>query len=117
MPVLPVRSVSWPVAESGTTVMLSCGTPRFMVALCWRTKVPVRPSYALGARIHYLCSASLQVDLPSRAAPFIEQINERFGTDFDPIDGETVQKTVDQINEALSDLEHGKLRMAVSQWN
>lgn len=42
-------------------------------------KVPVRRSYALGARIHYLCSASLQVDLPSRAAPFIEQINERTG--------------------------------------
>src|SRR5438067_313393 len=42
-------------------------------------KVPVRRSYALGARIHYLCSASLQVDLPTRAAPFIEQINERTG--------------------------------------
>jgi len=42
-------------------------------------KVPVRRSYALGARIHYLCNASLQVDLPSRAAPFIEQINERTG--------------------------------------
>jgi IclR family acetate operon transcriptional repressor len=41
--------------------------------------VPVRRSYALGARIHYLCSASLQIDLPSRAAPFIEQINERTG--------------------------------------
>ena len=42
-------------------------------------KVPVRRSYALGARIHYLCNASLQVDLPARAAPFIEQINERTG--------------------------------------
>ena len=42
-------------------------------------KVPVRRSYALGARIHYLCSASLQVDLPSRAAPFIERINEQTG--------------------------------------
>ena len=42
-------------------------------------KVPVRRSYALGARIHYLCNASLQVDLPARAAPFIEQINEKTG--------------------------------------
>jgi IclR family transcriptional regulator, acetate operon repressor len=42
-------------------------------------KVPVRRSYALGARIHYLCHASLQVDLPARAAPFIERINEKTG--------------------------------------
>ena len=42
-------------------------------------KVPVRRSYALGARIHYLCNASLQVGLPARAAPFIERINERTG--------------------------------------
>jgi IclR family acetate operon transcriptional repressor len=42
-------------------------------------KVPVRRSYALGARIHYLCNASLQVDLPTRAAPFIERINEKTG--------------------------------------
>jgi len=42
-------------------------------------KVPVRRSYALGARIHYLCNASLQIDLPARAAPFIERINERTG--------------------------------------
>jgi IclR family acetate operon transcriptional repressor len=42
-------------------------------------KVPVRRSYALGARIHYLCNASLQVDLPARAAPFIEQINQKTG--------------------------------------
>jgi IclR family acetate operon transcriptional repressor len=42
-------------------------------------KVPVRRSYALGARILYLSNASLQVDLPARAAPFIEQINEKTG--------------------------------------
>jgi len=42
-------------------------------------KVPVRRSYALGARILYLSNASLQVDLPARAAPFIEQINETTG--------------------------------------
>lgn len=42
-------------------------------------KVPVRRSYALGARILYLGSACLQVDLPARAAPFIERINEKTG--------------------------------------
>src|SRR3954470_9228372 len=43
-------------------------------------KVPVRRSYALGARILYLSNACLrQVDLPARAAPFIEQINEKTG--------------------------------------
>ena len=43
-------------------------------------KVPVRRTYALGARILFLSNACLrQVDLPARAAPFIEKINERTG--------------------------------------
>lgn len=43
-------------------------------------KVPVRRSYALGARILYLSNACLrQVDLPARANPFIEQINAATG--------------------------------------
>ena len=42
-------------------------------------KVPVRRSYALGARILYLSNACVQVDLPVRAAPFIEQINVKTG--------------------------------------
>jgi IclR family acetate operon transcriptional repressor len=42
-------------------------------------KVPVRRSYALGARILYLANACVQVDLPARAAPFIEQINVKTG--------------------------------------
>ena len=43
-------------------------------------KVPVRRSYALGARILYLSNACLtQVDLPARASPFIEQINAKTG--------------------------------------
>jgi IclR family acetate operon transcriptional repressor len=42
-------------------------------------KVPVRRSYALGARILYLSNACLTVDLPARAAPFIAQINEKTG--------------------------------------
>ncbi len=42
-------------------------------------KVPVRRSYALGARILYLSHACQQVDLPVRAAPFIAQINEKTG--------------------------------------
>jgi len=46
----------------------------------YAAKVPVRRSYALGARILYLSNACLtQVDLPARAAPFIEQINEKTG--------------------------------------
>jgi IclR family acetate operon transcriptional repressor len=43
-------------------------------------KVPVRRSYALGARILFLSNACLrQVDLPVRAQPFIEKINEQTG--------------------------------------
>ena len=43
-------------------------------------KVPVRRSYALGARILYLSNACLtQVDLPVRASPFIERINTTTG--------------------------------------
>ena len=51
-----------------------------LVARGYVAKVPVRRSYALGARILYLSNACLrQVDLPARAAPFIERINERTG--------------------------------------
>jgi IclR family transcriptional regulator, acetate operon repressor len=43
-------------------------------------KVPVRRSYALGARVLFLANACLrQVDLPARAQPFIERINEQTG--------------------------------------
>lgn len=43
-------------------------------------KVPVRRSYALGARVLFLANACLrQVDLPARALPFIEKINELTG--------------------------------------
>src|SRR5688572_6085898 len=43
-------------------------------------KVPVRRSYALGARVLFLANACLrQVDLPARALPFIERINEQTG--------------------------------------
>jgi len=51
-----------------------------LVARGYVAKVPVRRSYALGARILFLSNACLrQVDLPARAAPFIEKINERTG--------------------------------------
>jgi IclR family acetate operon transcriptional repressor len=50
-----------------------------LVARGYVAKVPVRRSYALGARILYLSTACLQVDLPARAAPFIERINEKTG--------------------------------------
>ena len=51
-----------------------------LVARGYVAKVPVRRSYALGARILYLSNACLrQVDLPARALPFIEKINEQTG--------------------------------------
>jgi IclR family acetate operon transcriptional repressor len=43
------------------------------------TKVPVRRLYALGARILYLGHACLQVDLPRRAQPYLEAINQATG--------------------------------------
>src|ERR1041384_7403923 len=51
-----------------------------LVSRGYVAKVPVRRSYALGARILYLSNACLtQVDLPVRANPFIEQINAATG--------------------------------------
>ena len=40
IPLSPRRS---PVPESGTTVTLSCGCPRFIVPLCCNTNVPLCP--------------------------------------------------------------------------
>jgi IclR family acetate operon transcriptional repressor len=42
-------------------------------------KVPGRRLYALGARILYLGHACLQVDLPRRAQPYLEEINQATG--------------------------------------
>ena len=42
-------------------------------------KVPGRRLYALGARILYLGHACLQVDLPRRAQPYLEAINQATG--------------------------------------
>jgi IclR family acetate operon transcriptional repressor len=42
-------------------------------------KVPGRRLYALGARILYLGHACLQVDLPRRAQPYLEAVNEATG--------------------------------------
>ena len=42
-------------------------------------KVPGRRLYALGARILYLGHACLQVDLPRRAQPYLEEINQVTG--------------------------------------
>jgi serine beta-lactamase-like protein LACTB, mitochondrial len=42
--IVPLKPASSLVPESGTTVMLSDGTPRFIVALCCRTNVPLRPA-------------------------------------------------------------------------
>jgi IclR family transcriptional regulator, acetate operon repressor len=43
------------------------------------TKVPGRRLYALGGRILYLGHACLQVDLPRRAQPYLETINQVTG--------------------------------------
>jgi IclR family transcriptional regulator, acetate operon repressor len=43
------------------------------------TKVPGRRLYALGARIFYLGHACLQVDLPRRAQPYLEAVNQATG--------------------------------------
>lgn len=43
------------------------------------TKVTGRRLYALGARIFYLGHACLQVDLPRRAQPYLEAINQATG--------------------------------------
>jgi len=43
------------------------------------TKVPGRRLYALGAHILYLGHACLQVDLPRRAEPYLENINRATG--------------------------------------
>jgi len=42
-------------------------------------KVPGRRLYALGARIFYLSHACLQVDLPRRAQPYLEAVNQATG--------------------------------------
>ena len=42
-------------------------------------KVPGRRLYALGTRIHHLSYACLQVDLPRRAQPYMENVNEATG--------------------------------------
>jgi len=42
-------------------------------------KIPGRRLYALGTRIVYLSHACLQVDLPRRAEPYLEKINEKTG--------------------------------------
>jgi len=42
-------------------------------------KIPGRRLYALGTRIVYLSHACLQVDLPRRAQPYLEKINEATG--------------------------------------
>lgn len=43
------------------------------------TKVPGRRLYALGGRIAQLGHASLQVDLPRRAQPYLERVNRETG--------------------------------------
>jgi hypothetical protein len=43
MAIVPVRRASSSVPESGTTVIVSDGVPRFMMPVCWSANVPLRP--------------------------------------------------------------------------
>ena len=67
-------------------------------------KVPGRRLYALGGRILYLGHACLQVDLPRRAQPYLEEINK--------VTGETVHLAALQ-GDAVVTLAVREARLAV----
>ncbi len=75
------------LTELATRTGLNISTCHHLLATLiqrgFATKVPGRRLYALGARILYLGHACLQVDLPGRAQPYLENINRA--------PGETVQ--------------------------
>ena len=60
--ILPVSPANRPVPESGTTLTLNCGVPRFIVPLCWRMK---RSGAAVQRSGHVL-----DRDIPRRAFDF-----------------------------------------------
>jgi IclR family acetate operon transcriptional repressor len=68
------------------------------------TKVPGRRLYALGGRILYIGHACLQVDLPRRAQPYLESVNQ--------VTGETVHLTALQ-GDVIANLSVREARHAV----
>lgn len=71
------------LTELATRTGLNISTCHHLLATLiqrgFATKVPGRRLYALGARILYLGHACLQVDLPRRAQPYLENINRVTG--------------------------------------
>jgi IclR family acetate operon transcriptional repressor len=71
------------LTELATRTGLNISTCHHLLATLiqrgFATKVPGRRLYALGARILFLGHACLQVDLPRRAQPYLENINRVTG--------------------------------------
>jgi IclR family acetate operon transcriptional repressor len=71
------------LTELATRTGLNISTCHHLLATLiqrgFAAKVPGRRLYALGTRILYLGHACLQVDLPRRAQPYLEAINEATG--------------------------------------
>jgi IclR family transcriptional regulator, acetate operon repressor len=71
------------LTELATRTGLNISTCHHLLATLiqrgFATKVPGRRLYALGARILYLGHACLQVDLPRRAQPYLEAVNQATG--------------------------------------
>src|ERR1700686_5203102 len=71
------------LTELATRTGLNISTCHHLLATLiqrgFATKVPGRRLYALGGRILYLGHACLQVDLPRRAQPYLEAINQATG--------------------------------------
>jgi IclR family transcriptional regulator, acetate operon repressor len=71
------------LTELATRTGLNISTCHHLLATLiqrgFAAKVPGRRLYALGARILYLCHTCLQVDLPRRAQPYLENINRVTG--------------------------------------
>jgi IclR family acetate operon transcriptional repressor len=71
------------LTELATRTGLNISTCHHLLATLiqrgFATKVPGRRLYALGARIIYLGHACLQVDLPRRAQPYLEAVNQATG--------------------------------------
>lgn len=71
------------LTELATRTKLNISTCHHLLATLIKRgfviKVPGRRLYALGARIFYLSHACLQVDLPRRAQPYLEAVNQATG--------------------------------------
>src|ERR1035441_3558580 len=69
--ILPMSPCSSWLPESGTTVIDNSGTPRFMVALCCSTKLPLRP-FSVPVT---LCLSKTRKDLSGRELYFLPTLS------------------------------------------